>query len=132
MDLNRIPLFEALSKRMAWLGERQTVLAENVANADTPGYTARDLKPPDFKNMLDQTQKQFSLVTTQPGHIAIARDVTEDAEPEAATDSSLDGNRVSLEEQMMKVSQTANDFALTTTIYKANIGMIKSVLGGNS
>lgn len=132
MDLSRIPLFEALSKRMAWLGDRQTVLAENVANADTPGYVARDLRPPDFKNMLDQTQKKFSLVTTQPGHISVARDVTEDARPEKESDSGIDGNRVSLEQEMMKVSQTANDFALTTTIYRDNIGMIKSVLGGTS
>ena len=133
MDLMRIPLFEALAKRMTWLGDRQTVLAENVANADTPGYVARDLKPPDFKTLLGaQSQKQVNLVTTQPGHIGIQRTAASMAEPETGEDRSINGNAVSLEEQMMKVSQTANDFALTTSLYRANLGLIKSVLGRSS
>ena len=129
----RIPLFEALAKRMTWLGDRQTVLAENVANADTPGYVARDLKAPDFKTLLGaQSQKQVNLVTTQPGHIGIQRTAASMAEPETGEDRSINGNAVSLEEQMMKVSQTANDFALTTSLYRANLGLIKSVLGRSS
>ena len=38
-----------LRERMSWLNARQDVLSQNVANADTPGYTARDLKPLDFE-----------------------------------------------------------------------------------
>jgi flagellar basal-body rod protein FlgB len=130
MDLMRIPLFEALSKRMAWLSDRQTVLAQNVANADTPGFVSRDLKAPDFRKLLEgQSQKQVTLATTQPGHIAIQRSAASMAEPENDKDRSINGNAVSLEEQMMKVSQTANDFALTTSLYRANLGLIKSVLG---
>jgi flagellar basal-body rod protein FlgB len=134
MDLMRIPLFEALAKRMTWLGDRQTVLAQNVANADTPGYIARDLKAPDFRKLLEgqSTQKQVTLVTTQPGHISIQRSSASMAEPENSNDRSLNGNAVSLEEQMMKVSQTANDFALTTSLYRANLGLIKTVLGRGS
>ena len=133
MDLMRIPLFEALAKRMTWLGERQTVLAENVSNADTPGYVARDLRPPDFSSLMTQhAQHQVSLVTTQPGHIAVQSKTDSLAQPEVEADRSLNGNAVSLEEQMMKVSQTANDFALTTTLYRANIGIIKSILGRSS
>ena len=133
MDLMRIPLFEALAKRMTWLGDRQTVLSENVANADTPGYVARDLRPPDFKSvMTQQAKRQVTLVTTQPGHIAVQTSSDSLAQPETQADRSLSGNAVSLEEQMMKVSQTANDFALTTTLYRANLGIIKSVLGRSS
>lgn len=129
----RIPLFEALAKRMTWLGDRQAVLAENVSNADTPGYVARDLKPPDFKSLMaQQAQRQVALVTTQPGHIAVQARSDSLSQPETETDRSLNGNAVSLEEQMMKVSQTANDFALTTTLYRANLGIIKSVLGRSS
>ena len=54
MDLSKIPIFEAIAKRMSWLGERQTVLAQNVANADTPGFAARDLKAPDFSRLMAQ------------------------------------------------------------------------------
>jgi flagellar basal-body rod protein FlgB len=132
MDLSKIPLFEAMSKRMAWLSERQTVLAENVANADMPGYVARDLKPPDFRSMVSKSVQQVSLLTTQPGHIAVKSETMSTAETTNTTEPSLSGNRVSLEDEMMKVSQTANDFALTSTLYRANIGLIKAVLGRSS
>ncbi|MBN9578243.1 MAG: hypothetical protein J0H26_07725, partial [Alphaproteobacteria bacterium] len=48
MQLSSIPLFDVLRERMAWLNTRQNVLSTNVANADTPGYGARDIKPMDF------------------------------------------------------------------------------------
>jgi flagellar basal-body rod protein FlgB len=129
MDLSHVPLFEALTKRMAWLSDRQTVIAENVANADTPGYVPHDLKPPDFRTLLSQSSSQVALTTTQPGHIAVTRDVSENAETKMKGDSGINGNRVSLEDEMMKVSQTANDFALVSTVYRANLNMVKTVLG---
>jgi flagellar basal-body rod protein FlgB len=132
MDLMHIPLFDALVKRMAWLGERQSVLAENVANADMPGYVARDLPAPDFKSFLQQQPKPVTLVTTQPDHIAVPNDATAAAHEETVPDRGIDGNGVSVEEEMMKVSQTANDFALTTTIYRANLNMIKTAIGSGS
>jgi flagellar basal-body rod protein FlgB len=132
MDLTRIPLFEALAKKMAWLSDRQAVLAQNVANADTPGYTAHDLKPLDFKAMVDKAATKVSLTTTEPGHIAPAAAQGEFAQEKLKGESTLNGNRVSLEEEMMKVSQTANDYALTASLYKAQVGLIKTVLGHGS
>ena len=49
MNLPDVPLFSMLRERMTWLNQRQDVLSQNVANADTPGYVARDLKPLDFQ-----------------------------------------------------------------------------------
>lgn len=132
MDLAHIPLFDALAKRMAWLSDRQAVLAENVANADTPGYVPKDLKPLDFRNYLRTATSSVALATTQPGHIAVKRDIADTAVERMRGDSGIDGNRVSAEEEMMKVSQTANDFALTSTLYKANLGIVKTVLGRTS
>ena len=51
MDLTQIPLFEMLTRRMSWLNERQKVLAQNIANADTPHYVPRDLEPLDFESL---------------------------------------------------------------------------------
>jgi len=45
MQLNNLTLFRQMEQKMHWLSTRQSVLAENVANADTPAYTPRDLKP---------------------------------------------------------------------------------------
>ena len=45
MDLGDIPLFAMLRGRLGYLSQRQQVIAQNVANADTPGFTPTDLKP---------------------------------------------------------------------------------------
>jgi flagellar basal-body rod protein FlgB len=130
MDIGRIPLFDALSKRMAWLTQRQTVLAENVANANTPGYVAKDLKELDFGSIVGKAQGALQLAATQPGHILSPSKDTGAPVITEADDHSLDGNGVSIEEQMMKVSTNAADYALVTTLYKQNVDLVKSVLGG--
>jgi flagellar basal-body rod protein FlgB len=136
MDIGHIPLFAAFSKRMAWLTARQTVLAQNVANANTPGYQAKDLKQLDFKSLVGggkgTTGGLLRLAADQPGHIAPALANTPTAVIKVADDQSLDGNGVSLESQMMKVSTNASEYALVTTLYRQNISMIKTVLGGGS
>src|SRR3954467_2830162 len=52
MNLPDVPLFSMLRERMSWLNQRQDLLSQNVANADTPRYVARDLKALDFDEML--------------------------------------------------------------------------------
>ena len=54
MDGSSVPLLSLLTTRMSWLSGRQSVLAQNVANADTPGYQARDMKPMDFAALVAQ------------------------------------------------------------------------------
>ena len=63
MDMGQIPLFSLLTGRMNWLSSRQSVLAENVANAATPNYVARDLKPVDFATQMASQQSATSLAT---------------------------------------------------------------------
>src|SRR5258708_27191638 len=72
MDLNGIPLFSVISGRMTWLSARQSVLAENVANGDTPNYVARDMKPLDFQTILaGQGAGGTQLSTTNARHFEI-------------------------------------------------------------
>ena len=52
MPINDIPILSMLRERMQWQQARQQVLAENVANADTPDYQAKDLAPLDFSQQL--------------------------------------------------------------------------------
>ncbi len=54
MELDKIALFGLVKKRLAWLAQRQEVLAKNIANADTPGYKPRDLKAFDFKQLVSR------------------------------------------------------------------------------
>jgi len=115
---------------MAWLTDRQTVLAENVANANTPSYLEKDLKEPDFRALIAGTSSALQLATTQPGHITAKPGSEIIGTVDSTTDRTLNGNGVSIEAQMMKVSENAADYALTTTLYKQNLAMIKMALGG--
>lgn len=133
MDLNKIPLFEAITKRMSWLGERQTVLAQNVANADTPGYTAQDVKPPSFAELLGQSAQRLPMLVSDPGHIVPVHDGGAfELEPQKTGERAPNGNSVALEDQMMKISDTANDYALTTSLYRDQLNMLKTALGKGS
>jgi flagellar basal-body rod protein FlgB len=131
MDLGSIPLFAALGRKMAWLTDRQHVLAQNVANVDTPHYQAQDLKPLDFGKELRQVQSRLLPVSTNPMHITgtPAQGDFEAAKNRKPTERTPAGNSVSLEEELMKVSATANDYNLLTSLYKRQVNMIKTAIG---
>lgn len=132
MDLTKLPLFSMMAKRLSWLGERQQVLANNVANADTPGYRARDLKALDFKQMLGGEGAKLGMAATNAAHLAGQSRKSAPGAVEEKVDSHeivTSGNSVSLEEEMMKVGKTVMDYQLTTNLYSKHIKMIKTALG---
>ena len=132
MDLSKIPLFGAITRRMSWLGERQAVLAQNIANADTPGYVAKDVKPPSFGELVSGAGGRLKLATTSPGHVVpVQAGGSFKLQPQKVTERAPNGNAVQLEDQMMKISDTANDYALTTNLYRKQIGMLKTAIGSN-
>jgi flagellar basal-body rod protein FlgB len=131
MDLGNIPLFKAMMSRMSWLTERQQVLAQNVANADTPAFKAKDLKAQTFKEMLaGSSANHLTLAATQPNHLAgVGPALAFKSVADRNAETSPSGNSVSIEDQMLKVSSTANEFQMTTSLYRRQIGMLKTVLG---
>ena len=133
MDLGKIPLFEAITRRMSWLGERQSVLSQNIANADTPGYTAKDVKAPDFGKLVANAGQRLPMTVTSPKHVTPVHDGGQfRTEAQKPGERAPNGNSVKLEEQMMKVSDTVNDYALTTSLYRQQLGLFKLVLGRSS
>jgi flagellar basal-body rod protein FlgB len=135
MSVADLPLFSVLKSRMRWLEERQKVLAENVANADTPRYRARDLKQLDFMTELNATmQSQVQLSATAPGHIgAPAGDRAPTPQmPRGGFETKPSGNAVVLEEEMMKVAQTQLDHQTVTSLYARGLAMLKIAIGKNS
>ncbi len=134
MQVDDIPLMSMLKDRMSWLSKRQEVLAQNVASADLPGYTPRDLKPMDFEQTLRSTAFQGSpagsLMTTNPRHIAITplHDGFEERENHDVA-SAPNGNSVSLEQQMIKVADTQAQYQAATNIYAKAITMMKAAIG---
>jgi flagellar basal-body rod protein FlgB len=131
MDLPDVPLLAMLRQRMDWLHQRQDVLAGNVANADTPGFVARDLKPLDFEQALSNAASGEALVTTNARHIALTPSHTNKFEDHEAPDqeSSPNGNSVALEAEMVKVSDTQAQFQAAANIYAKTMTMMKTAIG---
>jgi flagellar basal-body rod protein FlgB len=130
MNMGQIPLFSLLTNRMNWLSSRQSVLAENVANVATPNYVARDLKPVDFANELAGELPPM-LRTTNYRHISLRpnstdRFVAEDAEGEGGTPL---GNVVSIEQEMIKLSDTQVQYQTAANLYQKAVGMFHTALG---
>lgn len=134
MNLTSVPLLDVLRERMSWLSARQNVLSQNVANADTPGYSAADLKPVDFEKVLQQSTEpaafQGGLVVTDPHHIATTPGASSGFQSTAAGDDAIDqtGNTVSVEEEMMKVADTQAQYQAATNIYAKAISMMRTAI----
>ena len=69
MDLTKITLFALSKKRMDWLNQRQEVLAQNIANTDSPGYRAQDLKKFKFKELIRRETMQLNMDVQNPSHL---------------------------------------------------------------
>ena len=112
---------------MAWLGQRQRVLAENIANADTPRFRPSDIAP--FVPAGDQTAvRAAALSRTHAGHIAPAGGRAEGAAEERARtvyEATPSGNAVILEEQMAKVNETAIAHRLAAQVYRKYLGLVR-------
>jgi flagellar basal-body rod protein FlgB len=133
MDLNGVPLFSLLTGRMSWLSTRQSVLAENVANADTPNYVARDVKPMDFDSMVSGQNGARGLSTTNVRHIDVrARKGAVEQEDAVGEGGTPSGNVVSIEQEMIKLSDTQIQYQTATNLYQKAVNMFRTALGGHS
>lgn len=129
--LDKLTLFSMARKRMDWVAERQEVLAQNIANADTPNYQARDVKPLSFKDEM-RRQPPIQAAVTHPGHIRTAAfqgngvDVVVEKKP---YETNPDGNSVILEEQMQKVSSGKSAYELAANLMQKHIGLLRTAIG---
>jgi flagellar basal-body rod protein FlgB len=130
MQVGDVPLMSMLKDRMAWLSHRQDVLSQNVASADVPGFTPRDLKPQDFEKTLKAATRSNALAVTDPRHIAL-RSASTPFEENTAPDSEAapNGNSVSLEAEMLKISDTQAQYTAATNLYAKAISMMKIAIG---
>jgi flagellar basal-body rod protein FlgB len=114
---------------MQWHQQRQQVLAENVANSDTPGFRARDLREPDFRGLVGNNNG-VTLVRSDPGHFGLGGG-TDGFQADHNNDGDVRpaGNAVSIEEEMMKVAQNQMDHQAATALYSRSLGLLKIALG---
>jgi flagellar basal-body rod protein FlgB len=134
MAISDIPLLSMLRTRMQWSQARQQVLAENVANADSPGFKPRDLVPPDFGAngpSASSAPPSVTLARTEPGHIAglddsssLFRDKKDNGYEIRPT-----GNSVSLEDEMMKLASNQMNYQAVTALYVNSLNLLKTAIG---
>jgi flagellar basal-body rod protein FlgB len=123
-------LFSALKTKMNWHQTRQRTLAENVANADTPRYQAKDLKPLDFKSRTPGGPGPVRLATTDARHIGGGSGTSPFKNGgDRPFEVTPNGNAVNLEDQMMRVAENQMDYQAVTSLYQRGIGVLKTAIG---
>lgn len=128
MDTTQPGLFRLADARLAWLDRRQTLLAQNIANADTPGYRPRDLVP--FAASLDIAN--VTLARTDPLDLPGPRDALAGSLTVRPQEVAPDGNAVSMEDELSKVAGTQTAQELTVNLYTSWLGMFRTVLDRGS
>ncbi|MYL99308.1 flagellar biosynthesis protein FlgB [Novosphingobium sp. FGD1] len=134
------PLFDGIGRAMKAMSEHQRVIAENIANSETPGFKARTLEGPDFSALVDG-----QLGASGPPHVARPRVELSSAmaglgaqAPQAGSrivldgdtsETKPDGNNVTLEDQLLALGKVQSDFAAATNLYRKQIGLLKSAIG---
>ena len=131
MGLNDLPIFAIMNKQMAWLTKRQEVLAQNIANSDTPGYRPQDLVPLKFRDMLRPSQRGLEMKQTSGAHLSQLQQKSSfrDSKQKETYETAPDGNAVVIEEQLLKVSENQGSFRLVTNLYRKHVNMIRIALG---
>ena len=117
---------------MKWASKRQALIAENIANADTPGFKTKDLKPLDFKSILKNTtpSASSSLSTTNSHHMMPARSTGGfKLDVSKSSGTSLSGNSVDLEHESIKMALTRDQHTLASTVYRKYTDMLKLAIG---
>ena len=134
MNLGDIPLFSMLKGRLGYLTERQKLISQNVANSDTPGYVPADLKPFTFdarvKAAAQTARSAGAPAMTQPNHMAgtVAPKgpaaVYKDRE-RRDYETTLDGNSVELEQQMLKMADARTNYDAAIGFYQKSLGLLR-------
>ncbi|ODT83815.1 flagellar basal body rod protein FlgB [Devosia sp.] len=132
MGLINLPVFAAITDKMRWHQTRQGLLAENVANAETPGYRGRDLAQYNFAERASASSSAtLSTTVTQPLHISVTSsgEAAFGAQRMANFEITPEGNGITLEDEMMKVTTNMMDYQAATSVYQKSLKILKTALG---
>jgi flagellar basal-body rod protein FlgB len=132
-DPTNITVFSLMKARLQMLGERQKVIAENVANVSTPGYVPNDIDQAGFAATLQRMSGKSSgagrtqLLAPEAGHMTPKGGASMGIHSKQSPDSesTLDGNAVVVEEQMMKIAETRMDFETMVGLYQKSLGLLR-------
>ncbi len=126
-----LSVFKLLDARLDMLGTRQKSVAQNVANANTPGYVPSDVDMTDFQRKLkhvnDSAVRGVGLATTDDQHIQGKPVSDSGLRTMKMPDSevTMDGNAVVVEEQMLRINQIRTDFDTAISLYQKGLSLIR-------
>ena len=127
---DKLSLVTLAKSRLDWVAKRHEVLSENIANANTPKYVPSDLKPYNFKDVLNQSVPAVQVASTNTKHIVPAGlDPQQVVRSRKTFESSADGNAVVLDEQLAKVSEAKSAYEVAASLMQKQFKMIKTALG---
>jgi flagellar basal-body rod protein FlgB len=139
MDYSSISLFSIMKSKMSTLTERQSVLAQNIANADTPGYKAMDVEEPNFKQSLHNAHSNsaqslhspLQMTATNARHISGGAATSGYMIVKAKTTNEVNpnGNNVVITEEMAKMASNQSEYQKVLNLYSKSVSMFKSALG---
>lgn len=129
MSISDSGIIRVMSEKMSYLGQKQSVQAQNVANANTPGFKAKEIVPFTFDDAMKDVQK--GMVTTNEQHIVPASMAGVNAGTKKARsfETVPSGNSVDLEQQMMEVSKTTMDYQASASILHKFMTLIRLAIG---
>ena len=138
MSVTDLPILGMLRTRMQWHQTRQKLIAENVANADMPGFKPRDLANPELGRSGDGLAQPAGAATgaglavTNAAHIGPAGGPEgPGADPRRVKGFEIrpSGNGVNLEEEMMKAGENQADYQMAASLYQKSLETLKIAIG---
>jgi flagellar basal-body rod protein FlgB len=128
MSMTSLPIVSLLRDRMQWHQSRQKLLAENVANANTPGFKPKDLVP--MAPAQASAAAAVPLTQTSALHLAASggTDPASTRSPKGF-ETTPTGNAVSLEDEMMKVAENQSEYQLAASLYQKSLAMLRTAAG---
>jgi flagellar basal-body rod protein FlgB len=110
--------------------QRLEVLAQNIANADTPNYKSRDI---DFKAVMKETQLQgAAMKATNKGHFAVGQELNPDGmRYRIPFNTSFDGNTVEMSVEQANYGKAAADYQATLNFLENRVSGIRKALRGD-
>lgn len=134
MNLDAIPLFSMLKSRLGYENQRQKLIGQNVANSSTPGYAPHDLKAFTVSSRIlpaggAQGVQMVQPAVTDPGHMAMKTTTSGGGEWKAVetvdSETTMDGNKVVLEDQMAKMAESRMQYEAVIGFYQKSLDMIR-------
>ena len=122
----RLAVFETAAQMAKHAGARQAVTARNIANADTPGYQATHILK--FQEIA-KTANGSTMRATRVGHLSASEASTSMAIQASMTESSPNGNGVSLEDEMMNAVEISREHNRALAVYRHAMTVLRTSIG---